>query len=500
MVLPLSSSRSSPPRIVGRRHHDMNHYNNKHSHHPNHRISTGMTPRLCFSKTAILFYRRRKSIISFIILLILALYLHLLRKTHRRFQILNDDDMIRDDHHSPEALLSLFIDHNRRKQKWNYLKNGRRRRSASSAISPSSSVYQSLVSSLMPIIRNASNNIDDNDNSQNDNNNGALTTALIRKHNNNNNNPSMNPFLLLEMKNQHNKNDQYVYNKDNDEIHDVDNEVARIYNRRGSWDSSPIVVEEYRLVFFTQGKVACTVFKQLFRKMMHLDDWYVHKEPNLPHNPKANGLKYLYDFNPDQAYEMMTSPTWTRAIFVRDPKERLLSAFLDKVQRKEGNYVTKHCCHDEMMMVMNGDDHLTCGQKASKSLRDFMNIIQSYQGCTMDSHWVVQTNRIPSRFWSYVNFIGHFGSLQDDTRSMLHQLSSSHTDLWNEFGFDGWGPYHNESIFAVTTSAKHETNAKSKLCGYFGNEHINDAVEEFYQQDYEHPMFNFTPTEVIRMC
>lgn len=60
------------------------------------------------------------------------------------------------------------------------------------------------------------------------------------------------------------------------------NDRARVYTR-GPWDGGAIVVERYRLVLFTQGKVACTVLKQLARRMMELDDWMDHnwKGPQL---------------------------------------------------------------------------------------------------------------------------------------------------------------------------------------------------------------------------
>ena len=65
-----------------------------------------------------------------------------------------------------------------------------------------------------------------------------------------------------------------------------------------------------------------------------------------PHDPRINGLKRLRrkDFSPENITTMLLSPEWTRAVFVRDPKERFLSAYLDKVQNKDGKYVIGHCC------------------------------------------------------------------------------------------------------------------------------------------------------------
>ena len=100
----------------------------------------------------------------------------------------------------------------------------------------------------------------------------------------------------------------------------------------GDWDVAPIVVEKYKLVFFTIPKVACTTWKQAFGLMIGYDNWYLDTEglEGDPHDPNLNGLRYLYHFPIETAHEMMTSPHWTRAIFVRDPKIRFLSAFMDK--------------------------------------------------------------------------------------------------------------------------------------------------------------------------
>ena len=91
-------------------------------------------------------------------------------------------------------------------------------------------------------------------------------------------------------------------------------------------------------------QVGCTVFKQLFRRMMNYTDWREDNACCLPHNPDRNGLTYLYDVPPAVADQMLTDPSWTRVLFVRDPKERILSAYLDKVVYEQGSYVRKMCC------------------------------------------------------------------------------------------------------------------------------------------------------------
>jgi hypothetical protein len=53
-----------------------------------------------------------------------------------------------------------------------------------------------------------------------------------------------------------------------------------------------------------------------------IEDWKSQDNTlKLPHNPKQNGLTYLWDFSAEEAIHIMTSLEWTCAIFLRDPKQ-----------------------------------------------------------------------------------------------------------------------------------------------------------------------------------
>jgi hypothetical protein len=70
-----------------------------------------------------------------------------------------------------------------------------------------------------------------------------------------------------------------------------------IYKRDLSrYDAAPIVVPEYRLLFFSVPKVACTTFKFLFRRIKGIEEWD-SQDPRqvLPHNPEFNGLRYVWE-------------------------------------------------------------------------------------------------------------------------------------------------------------------------------------------------------------
>jgi len=212
---------------------------------------------------------------------------------------------------------------------------------------------------------------------------------------------------------------------------------------------------------------------------MNLPDWQIHKEPKIPHNPAFNGLKYLYHYPLPRAMEMLTDPKWTRAIFVREPRERFLSAFLDKAAKKDGYYVDRHCCMNEQGKTNS------CGKRASKSLKDFITVVR--EQCCCDAHWKPQSRRIDQELWPYVNFVGYFDTLHEDGKRLLERLGDS---AWDSFGSSGWGTYENQSMFFTSSLAKHRTNAHTKLTEYFNDTHVLSMIEDFYADDYRR--FNFS--------
>ena len=114
------------------------------------------------------------------------------------------------------------------------------------------------------------------------------------------------------------------------------------YIYQSTWGASPIVVESHKLIFFWVTKAGCTTFKTLFRRMMGYKDWKTNLNV---HYPKTNGLAYLNQYTLNEATAMMSSPDYTRAMIVRDPKERFLSAYLDKAVARNGSFVVLACCH-----------------------------------------------------------------------------------------------------------------------------------------------------------
>lgn len=240
------------------------------------------------------------------------------------------------------------------------------------------------------------------------------------------------------------------------------------------WDGAPIVLESHKLVFFSIPKVGCTVWKQLFRRMMGYKDWQSQDSTkNLPHDPSTNGLKYLYDFGLEQANEIMTSPEWTRAIMVRDPKIRFLSAFLDKAVSNDHVHIANRCCPDK-----------TCIQDA----QTILGFLQLIRRCD-DEHWMSQHERVDAKFWPYMDFVGHVETAANDARRLLRKIGA-----WDEFGATGWGEDGSLAIFQstdTTGAGEHATWSQWKVWQWYTPE-SEELVERYYQADYMNPLFHFT--------
>jgi len=259
-----------------------------------------------------------------------------------------------------------------------------------------------------------------------------------------------------------------------------------------NWQMGCIVLEQYKLVFCFIPKIGCTIFKQLFRRMEGKANWRLD-----PHY--MGDLKTLRNYNASTVVEMMTSPDWTRAIFFRDPKERLLSSFLDKALSNHGYYLAARCCvcnEGEVgctveLDIANLKRNKWVNGECMNKLQTFENFLshlekESNSGCATDPHWRPQTERIDDKFIPYINFIGHMDTVSADTERLLRQVGA-----WHPYGAVGWGKNQSEAVFQSKSASIRVSEAKLKLGQYYTPE-LEERAEKLYVKDYMHPVFNVT--------
>lgn len=257
------------------------------------------------------------------------------------------------------------------------------------------------------------------------------------------------------------------------------------------WDNSPIVVEEFKLLFFTVPKVSCTLWKQLFRRIKGFVDWKSQDYTKyLPHNPEFNGLTYLNQLNTTYATQIFQDPTWTKAIFVRDPKQRFLSAFLDKVVSNDGVFVRDKCCAQPGMMRSTCHQFESCRKCVEEALT-IPGFLQKIETCH-DAHWDPMYDRLEPKYWKYINYVGRMDSLERDGTRLLQQIGA-----YNQYASNGWGANSDASMFDRTTKSvqSHTTDSKSKVWQYYTPE-TERLVEKYYENDYR--LFQFPKTPLTK--
>mmetsp|Transcript_790 Transcript_790/g.1756 ORF Transcript_790/g.1756 Transcript_790/m.1756 type:complete len:389 (-) Transcript_790:64-1230(-) len=282
--------------------------------------------------------------------------------------------------------------------------------------------------------------------------------------------------------------------------------------RRTGWDIDPIVLESHKLLFFSVPKIACTEFKMLLRRMMGFPDWKkVGSKSEKLHDPNRNGLRYLGSFPRRKQEEFMISEDWTRAIFVRDPRERLLSAYIDKglSRYKEsknvtGGYVKSKCCNFKRPLpnpkLQNNkrvelELYRRClplsplEKDTTEDTFPFRYFVDKFMAHCRDPHWEPQSNRLKAANWKKINFVGHFDNLKEDAHQLLRKIGA-----FEEFGL-GWGP-ENKTIFEKNL-VLHATSSKDKLHRYFhGNStELETIVLKYYRNDYLNEVINLTKPE-----
>ena len=176
------------------------------------------------------------------------------------------------------------------------------------------------------------------------------------------------------------------------QVLDTDKEYRRF--------SSPVVVDKFKLIFFDIPKNSCTAWKTLFRRMVGFNDTSVV-------HSRDNGLKILSHYSLQQATDMFNSPDWTRAIFLRDPIERFLSAYLNKIATKgsKGGLLRADCCKDHHggNVSDGGEDDpvAACAARMRRSPEEAFPIMRT----CWNKHWAPQSTRISDKYLAKINFL-----------------------------------------------------------------------------------------------
>lgn len=172
------------------------------------------------------------------------------------------------------------------------------------------------------------------------------------------------------------------------------------------------------------------------------------------------GVLKLGDFTNEEIVEMLASPDWYRFCFVRNPYERLLSAYKSKIGNGDGDpYYQKI---KERIRIFFGYPTGEGEPIRIIPFRDFFKFVCDES--PFDLHWCVQSRRLAIETISY-DLIGRYENYQDEFRGVLERFDAP------------------VEVIASAQQVRGQS-AKTHLPIAF-DQGLADEVYEFYREDFE---------------
>lgn len=200
------------------------------------------------------------------------------------------------------------------------------------------------------------------------------------------------------------------------------------------FSSHIIVSETSNLIFCPIPKAANTNWKYLIRKWDRIPTY-----DDLPssHHPLTSGLRYLSDYSPSEALHLLTTPTFFRFVFVRDPYTRLLSCFMDKFRNTDPAYTSsEYRTFLSQLFSWRYTRSLDLHTHPRPSFRMFVDELLKHSPTQMNPHWMPQTHYCGLGLIPY-DFIGRMENLELDANYVFSRLGkhNEHFPSHSEIGF-----------------------------------------------------------------
>ena len=223
-----------------------------------------------------------------------------------------------------------------------------------------------------------------------------------------------------------------------------------------------LVNRSHRLVLFTIPKVGCTELIKLMRRLDGARDWR-----DSPHYKEDRS--FLADMGLERAMEILNDPRWTKAAALRDPAERLLSAYLDKFVQSE-SYAAN--------LFRTGGRYMPFKEFLGHVLEQNDDpLLPRGLHTGTDPHWRPQ-RLVGSleKVAACIDLFGDFVALGGWIEDVLRRVGA-----WDTHGADGWGVRGRGAILE-TNLDPHRTGAGHRMRDCYDREML-EAVYEAYAGD-----------------
>ena len=213
-------------------------------------------------------------------------------------------------------------------------------------------------------------------------------------------------------------------------------------------------------VYFEVPKAACSTIKTTLQEIdaKSFGSHIPEKKTEVIHNKNDSPLLSPKDIGFEKFKELLIDKNIFKFSFVRNPFDKVLSAYLNKIK----NYAGKE--KKEITDILGIDIHEEIG------FDQFIYAIEKTTPYNMNPHWRPQTNQLFYDLVKY-DFIGRLENFDKDFQMVLNKINP-------EFEFK-------------SNNYSDKTDAKEKLQQFYTQKTI-EIVKKIYKQDFEN--FNYPYT------
>lgn len=226
-----------------------------------------------------------------------------------------------------------------------------------------------------------------------------------------------------------------------------------------------IVDNKHRIVYCYIPKVACTTWKKIMAHLVGLQSKSVHQQR----------FNLLSSHSKAKAHLILQS--YYKFLFVREPFERLLSAYKDKFTRKTNVWKKYEKKVKRSVRLRVGANATTIADNGEITFQEFITYLidVNSKGSRVNEHWRHYDSLCHPCNINF-DFIGHYGTLEDDAPFVLH-----------EAGVDQF----------VSFPPVHFTSTKDDLERYYSKVPREDIIrlQRIYRRDFE--MFGYKASQSL---
>nr|XP_033798438.1 carbohydrate sulfotransferase 8 [Geotrypetes seraphini] len=188
------------------------------------------------------------------------------------------------------------------------------------------------------------------------------------------------------------------------------------------------VEDKHRLLYCEVPKVGCSNWKRVLMILNGLASSAKEIEHNTVHF--GNHLKTLDDFDQKGIYHRLK--TYTKMLFVREPFERLVSAFRDKLKNTNKYY---HSVFGKAIIskYRRNATREALSTGTGVQFKEFIQyLLDVHKPVGMDIHWDL-VSRLCSPCLIDYDFIGKFETMEEDANFLFHLIAAPHNLTFPQF-------------------------------------------------------------------